>query len=301
MEKMLFIYNPHAGKGQVRGKLADILNAFTRAGLMVTAYPTQGRWDALRTARDYAADFDRVVVCGGDGTLHESINGLMALPAHARPILGYIPAGTTNDFARTLALPRSMVEAATLAATGRARPVDIGRLGDKYFAYVAAFGAFTDVSYNTPQTFKNMFGHVAYLMKGAAELTNLKSYRLRLGHDGGVLEGDYLYGMVSNTTSVGGILGLPAEEVSLNDGMVEVILIKMPTNVLEFQATIRGLARQEYTEENGIFGLHTSHISISCNEVVPFTLDGEFGGNYMFTDGGVVHTPIQIVSGKELT
>jgi len=297
MKRLLFIYNPHAGKGRVRGKLADILDAFTREGYLVTVHPTQGPGDAVETAA-LAAGYDRLAVCGGDGTLHEVITGLLKLPKGARPPLGYIPAGTTNDFARNLALPRGMVNMAALAAAGEPRPVDIGRLGEQYFVYVAAFGAFTDVSYNTPQQYKNVLGHLAYVLKGVSELANLKGYHLRVVHDAGTLEGDFLYGMLSNTVSVGGLIGLPADEVALDDGLLEAVLVRMPRSVQELNAAVRALARQEYSEDSGVIGLHSARYAISCGEAVPFTLDGEYGGDHREILVETVDTPITIVYGK---
>ena len=298
MEKLLFIYNPHAGRGQVRGKLGGILNAFTKAGCLVTVYPTQGPGDASRAARELAPQFDRVACSGGDGTLHEVVAGLMELPEGSRPPVGYLPAGTTNDYARNLNLPKRMEEMAALAASGEPRSVDIGRLGESWFIYVAAFGLFTDVAYNTPQQFKNAFGHLAYVLKGVSELKNLKGYPLRVEHDGGVLEGDYLFGMVSNTISVGGILGLPAEEVVLDDGLLEAVLVEMPRTMMELNNAIFALARHEYSEGSGVIGLHSRHFHISCAELVPFTLDGEFGGEHQEADIDAVHVPMKIVYGE---
>lgn len=299
MKKLLFIYNPHAGRGQARGKLAGILNSFARSDCLTTVYPTQGPGDAAWAARELAAGFDRVACCGGDGTLHEVVDGLMSLPDEVRPPLGYIPTGTTNDYARNLSLPREMEDMAALAASGTPRPVDVGRLEGEHFIYVAAFGAFTSVAYDTPQQFKNMFGHLAYVLKGVAEVANLKSYHLRLEHDGGVLEGDYLFGMVSNTISVGGILGLPAEEVVLDDGLLEAVLVEMPRTMMELNNAIFALARHEYSEGNGVIGLHSRHFHISCAEPVPFTLDGEFGGEHQEADIDAVHVPMKIVYGEE--
>lgn len=298
MKTLLFIYNPRAGKGRVRGKLAGILNAFTQAGQLVTAYPTQGPGDAARVARELGPKFDRIACSGGDGTLHEVVEGLMALPGSARPPIGYLPAGTTNDYARNLNLPRNMEDMATLAARGEPRPVDIGRLGEKYFIYVAAFGLFTDVAYNTPQEFKNAFGHLAYVLKGASELGNLKGYCLRVEHDGGALEGEYLYGMVSNTVSVGGVLGLPSDEVVLDDGLLELILVEKPKTVAQLNTVMLALAKQEYSRDSGVVGLHSSRFRITCGEAVPFTLDGEFGGEHTDTEIVAVNTPIRIVYGK---
>lgn len=298
MEKLLFIYNPHAGRGQVRSKLAEILNAFTKAGRLVTVYPTQAPGDASRAARELAPQFDRLACCGGDGTLHEVVTGLMSLPESARPPIGYLPAGTTNDYARNLKLPRGMAEMAALAAVGEPKPVDIGRLGERYFIYVAAFGAFTDVAYNTPQQFKNTLGHLAYVLKGVSELTGLKGYPLRVEHDGGVLEGEYLYGMVSNTVSVGGIIGLPSDEVILDDGLLELVLVERPRSVPQLNAIIHALARQEYDAESGVVGLHASRLHITSAQPVPFTLDGEFGGEHTETEIAAVNTPIRIVYGN---
>ena len=169
--------------------------------------PTQGKADATYTAAWLGGEFDRLVCCGGDGTLHEVVTGLMEV-SH-RPELGYIPAGTTNDYSRNLKLPKGYEAMAAAAAEGVPRPVDIGRFNDRYFVYVAAFGAFTDVAYDTPQQVKNMFGHLAYVLEGISRLGNLKGYQARVEYDGGVLEEEFIFGMVSNTVSVGGMLGLP--------------------------------------------------------------------------------------------
>lgn len=299
MKKLLFIYNPHAGKGQVRNKAGDIINAFTRSGCLCTAYPTQAPGDAAKAAKELAPGYDRLAVCGGDGTLHEVISGLMELPESARPPIGYLPAGTTNDYARNLYLPRGFEDMAALAATGEPRAVDIGRLGSHYFIYVAAFGAFTDVAYNTPQQFKNALGHLAYVLKGATELASLKSYHLRLEYDAGAVEGDYLYGMVSNTVSVGGVLGLPKEEVALDDGLLEAVLIEKPKTMAQLNAMILALAKQEFSTENGVVGLHSSRFHVACQESVPLTLDGEYGGSYQAGEILAVPGPVRLVFGPE--
>jgi len=297
MQKLLFIYNPHAGTGRVKGKLSDILDAFAKAGWLITVRPTQGPGDATAAART-APEYDRVVCCGGDGTLHEVITGLLSLPRASRPPLGYIPAGTTNDFARNLDLPKTMEKMAAVAAAGFPRPVDIGRLGDQYFVYVAAFGAFTSVAYDTPQEIKNIFGHLAYVLRGVSELANLKSYHLKVEHDAGCLEGDFLYGMISNTISVGGVIGLPADEVALNDGILEAVLVKMPENIAQFQAAIHALATQSYTEDSGVVGLHSSRFRLTVTEPMPITLDGEYGGEHTEAEIVAVNAPVQIIYGK---
>ena len=174
MKKLLFIYNVHAGKGLLKSRLAAVLDCFVRAGWDVSVHPTQGAGDATAVAAERAGAFDRIVCSGGDGTLHEVVTGLMT--QETRPAVGYIPAGTTNDFAKNLSLPRGMEAMARAAAAGCPRPVDIGRFNDRFFIYVAAFGAFTDVAYNTPQPFKNLFGHLAYVLEGATRLSSIQAY-----------------------------------------------------------------------------------------------------------------------------
>lgn len=221
MKKLLFLYNTHAGKGLLKSRLAAVQDALAAAGWDVTIHPTQGAGDATAVAAARAGEFDRIVCSGGDGTLHEVVAGLMGL--ENRPEVGYIPAGTTNDFAKNLSLPRGMEAMARVAAAGVPRPVDIGSFNDRYFIYVAAFGAFTDVAYSTPQPVKNIFGHLAYVLEGATRLGSIQAYPLTVEHDGGVEEGGFCYGMVSNTVSVGGFKGMPAEPVRLDDGLFEVV------------------------------------------------------------------------------
>lgn len=277
MKKLLFIYNPQAGKGQVRPQLAAILDAFSKAGYLTSAWPTQGPGDATRVAAAIGRRYDRVVCCGGDGTLNEVVTSLMGL--EAPPLVGYIPAGTTNDFSRNLDLPKGMDKAAEAAVAGVARPCDIGVFNDRFFVYVAAFGAFTDVSYDTPQPFKNTFGHLAYLLEGATKLGSLlKGYHLTIEHDGGAVEGDFIYGMVSNTISVGGFQLFPPERVALDDGLFEVVLVRLPRNPAEFQSALRSLTRQNTVESDMIVALHTSRLRVVTQEELTWTLDGEYGG-----------------------
>lgn len=277
MKRMLFLYNPTAGKGRARDHLATVVEAFTRSGWLVTAYPTQHKGDAAALAAELGdGQFERVVCCGGDGTLHEVVEGLMAV--EDRPVVGYIPAGSTNDFAQNLSLPRSYEKMALTAAAGVPKPCDVGRFNERCFIYVAAFGAFTDVAYDTPQEFKNMFGHLAYLLEGLARLPNLKTYALTVEHDGGVVEDEFLFGMVSNTISVGGFKGMAGSGVELDDGKFEVVLIKRPSTPGDLQSILRAFLQQTPDEQGRLVGLRTSRLTITCGEELPWTLDGEFGG-----------------------
>lgn len=278
MNTLLFIYNPTAGKGQVSEGLSQILDVFTKAGWLVTAYPTQDKGDATRAARELGPRFDRVVCAGGDGTLSETVTGLMALDPP--PLLGYIPFGSTNDCATTLDLPKVPVQAAAIAAgLGVPRPSDIGKLNGKPFVYVAAFGAFTKVAYDTPQDLKNTFGHLAYIMEGIASLPTITPYHLKVEYDGHVLEDDFYFGMVSNAFSIGGIRLPKSEHVVLDDGLFEVDLIKKPVSIADVANGFQTLLDQGPMSAGARVHFQASHLIFSCDKPIPWTIDGEYGGN----------------------
>ena len=219
MKRMLWILNPHAGRGAMSGKIIGCVTAFQQAGYDVTIYITQGAQDATRVARERAGEFDRIVCAGGDGTLNEVITGLMQ--AETRPVLGYVPAGTTNDFAFSLGISKVPAEAAVIAAGDTLQALDIGRFNDRYFNYIAAFGAFTEVSYETPQQTKNIFGRAAYIIEGIKALTNIKTYHIRVNSAETQMEDDFIYGMVTNTVSVGGFKTIRPDGVALDDGLYD--------------------------------------------------------------------------------
>lgn len=296
MKKLLFIYNIHAGKGLLKSKLAAVLDAFVKAGWDVTVRPTQEAEDATAVTIGRAGEFDRIVCSGGDGTLHEVVSGLMTL--EARPEIGYIPAGTTNDFAKNLSLPRGMEAAARAAAAGCPRPVDIGRFNERFFIYVAAFGAFTDVAYNTPQQFKSLFGHLAYVLEGATRLGSLQAYPLTVEHDGAVEEGEFCYGMVSNTISVGGFKGVSAEPVELDDGMFEVLLVRLPQTPAQLQILLKSLLQAVPDETGLITSFRASHLRVTCPDELPWTLDGEFGGAPSVAEIDNCTRAVTIIHGK---
>ncbi|HJA63509.1 MAG TPA: diacylglycerol kinase family lipid kinase [Candidatus Intestinimonas stercoravium] len=297
MKRLLFIYNPQAGKGTVKAHLSNIVDTFTKAGYLVTIWPTQGKEDATHVAAQQGWWYDRVVCCGGDGTLSETVSGLLALDTP--PVLGYIPAGTTNDFSKNLGLPRGVEKAAVTAVEGEARPCDMGRFNGRYFVYVAAFGIFTDVSYGTPQQFKNAFGHLAYVLEGATKLGDLgRAYHLQVEHDEGSLEGDFIYGMVTNTLSVGGFKVFPPKQVSLDDGLFEVVLVRQPRNVADLQDALFSLVRQDANSSRLVEAFHTRKLKVTAAEPLPWTLDGEFGGDPETAVIENLHDAITLVWGK---
>lgn len=285
MKRLLFIYNSNAGRQKVRTMLPDILVTFAREGWLTTVIPTQARGDATHAASALAASFDRVVCCGGDGTLNETVNGLTRVPEHLRPVLGYIPTGTTNDFSRNLSLPRGTEKLAQTACGDVVRPVDLGQAGEQWFTYVAAFGLFTDVSYTTPQNAKNLLGHTAYVMEAASRLTNVQSCHVKVESGDRVLEDSFIYGMVSNTVSVGGLLNLPQSLVKLDDGMFEVLLVRTPKNALDYQAVLHTMVSQGISPEGGkedalVVSFQAGEVTFTCDHHLPWTLDGEFGGEH---------------------
>ncbi len=296
MKKLLFLFNPTSGTGAVKGHLPGILDAFTKEGWLTTAYPTQCRGDATRVAAELGGQFERVVCCGGDGTLNETIAGLLKL--ENPPVLGYIPAGSTNDFSRNLGLPKVLEEAAHVAVTGPVRRSDVGQFNERTFIYVAAFGAFTDVSYETPQEFKNMFGHLAYLMEGVSRLGSIKSYPVTLTHDGGTVEGDFFYGMISNTISVGGFKNPLATDVSLDDGLFEVLLIRRPKSLAELQSFVTTLQQKAPVDGGAILSFSTRSLQVTCPEPLPWTLDGEYGGSPLTVDISNRYQALDLVWGK---
>lgn len=283
MKRLLLIYNSNAGRQRVKTMLPGILDAFADESWVTTVVPTRSRGDAAHAATALGASYDRVVCCGGDGTLNETVNGLMGIPAHLRPVLGYIPAGTTNDFSRNLSLPRGPERLAQTACGGVVRTVDLGRAEERWFTYVAAFGLFTDVSYTTPQNAKNLLGHTAYVIEAASRLASVQSCHVKAEGGGHVLEDDFIYGMVGNTVSVGGLLNLPKTLVKLDDGLFEIVLVRTPKNPLEYQTVIHTLMSQKIQQgdENAlVVGFQAEQITFTSAIPMPWTLDGEFGGEH---------------------
>ena len=215
-KKLLFIFNSHSGKGKIRNNLVEIIDIFVKAGYETTVYTTQSQGDAVNKACEEAGNYDRIVCSGGDGTLDEVVTGVMKSDFEV-PV-GYIPAGSTNDFGNSLGIDKDMIHAADIAANGYKFPCDIGKFNEDYFVYVAAFGIFTEVSYATDQGLKNMLGHTAYILEGAKQLWDIPSYRMQVEYDGNVLYDEFIYGMITNSMSVGGFKGIIPGNISLNDG-----------------------------------------------------------------------------------
>ena len=276
-KKLLFVFNPKSGKGLIKNYLVDIVDTMVKADYEVTVYTTQAQGDAIQKVEKEAAKYDLVVCSGGDGTLDEVVTGMNRSEAE-RPI-GYIPAGSTNDFANSLGIPKDMVKAAYTAVHGKEFPCDVGYFNGDTFVYVAAFGLFTEVSYQTPQHWKNILGHAAYILEGAKRLHDIPSYIMKVEHDGEVFTDKFIFGMVTNSISVGGFRGMTGEDVKLDDGVFEVTLIKSPQTPLELNEILASLTKL-IDDTDLIYSFKTSELRITTEEKVAWTLDGEFGGEH---------------------
>lgn len=275
--KLLFVYNPKAGKAQLRNYLADIIDIFVKAGYEVTVYPTQAAGDAVEIVKNKKKSYSLVVCSGGDGTLDEAVTGMMQ--SDKQIPIGYIPAGSTNDFANSLGIPKNMKEAAEIAVYGRNFPCDIGSFNRDFFVYIAAFGLFTDVSYETKQETKNVLGHMAYILEGVKRLSSIKSYPMKVSYNGETIEGDFIFGMVTNSISVGGFKRITGKYVSLDDGTFEVTLIRMPRNPIELNQIMVSLLNRDIDTES-MYCFNASEIKFESETETAWTLDGEYGGSH---------------------
>lgn len=294
MRKIYFIYNPHSGKEQIGSKLNEIIRTLAEKDNELTVVPTIGYLDAMERITNLSDGYDLVVCSGGDGTLDEVVTGMMKRPKERRVPIGYIPAGTTNDFARSLEIPRNMPEAARNAMLGKTFACDIGSFNEDSFVYIASFGIFTEVSYSTKQEVKNVLGHMAYILEGMKSLYNIKSYKMRVSSDEMEFEGDFLFGMITNSKSVAGFKGLVKGDVQFDDGVYEVTFIKRPKNPLEIQEILGALLLEEINS-NYMYSFRTKKLIIESEGMVPWTLDGEFGGEHNHVVIENNHKAVEIV------
>ena len=275
--KMLFIYNPKAGKAQIRYKLADILDVFAEAEYELTVVPTRKRDDARAAVAARSEDYELVACSGGDGTLDEVVTGMMQ--SGFRTPIGYIPAGSTNDFGGSLALPKNMVRAARTIMEGKNFPCDVGSFNNDTFVYIAAFGLFTDVSYETAQDVKNVLGHMAYLLEGMKRLPTIHSFPMKVTYGEEVIEEDFIFGMVTNSVSVGGFKNITGKNVKLDDGVFEVTLIKRPRNPIELNNIMLSLVNRDI-DTDAMYCFRTDKVVLESENPVAWTLDGENGGSH---------------------
>ncbi len=273
-EKLLLIVNPCSGRAKMHTELLKVIEILSAAKFSVTVYPTKYKGDATEYIASLSnGDFETIVVCGGDGTLNEVITGLMNNNLEIK--LGYIPSGTLNEWSSGLKISRNIEKAAADIIDGKETKLDIGKFQNKYFSYTASFGAFTSASYSAPQDIKNVLGQAAYFFEGVKSLGNIKPFHLKFTHENGVVEGDFLFGAISNSLSVGGIVKYNENTVELNDGEFEVLLIRKPDNILKLQPLIDGILKGDFNRE-GMNFFRTKNLTIETDEDVSWTLDGEY-------------------------
>ena len=290
----MLVINPNAGKGGYKNNLAEALKTLDNGGYRTTLYFTSGPGEATELVRHFANKYDALACMGGDGTLSEVVSGMVKLSSP--PPLGYFPMGTTNDVARTLNLPvNDALSAAMRMLNGKPHDFDVGLFGDdKYFAYIAAFGAFTDIPYVTPQDQKKWLGHLAYVLQGAQQLNKIEPIHAVIEHDNGVIEADFLYGSMSNSTSVAGIMKLPEQLVCLGDGMSELVLVKNPAKIAALPQMLESVISQRFDNEN-ILVLHTTKAKFSFDAPVSWTRDGEDGGRLTHIELSNIPRAVQLI------
>lgn len=276
-KKLLFIYNPNAGRGKIRARLSRILEVFSKTDYELIVYPTKQRLDAREKVIEYVnkGECNAVICSGGDGTLNEVVGGIME--CNVTVPVGYIPSGTTNDFGYSLRIPKDMIKAAEIMAKGTTMLCDVGRINDNYFTYTAAFGLFADVSYDTPQNFKNVLGRMAYILSGVTRLHGIKSLHLKVEHDNHIEEDDFIVGMIANSNSVAGFRGITGKKVLLNDGLFELIMIRRPHNLLEISNIINDLLKNDLSGKY-FYYRRISEVKVYSDIDMPWSLDGEYGG-----------------------
>ena len=297
-KKLYFVYNPVAGKGKVRAALPGILYVFGKAGFDVTCHPTFGAGEAEELAKEYDCErYKCLVVAGGDGTLDEVVRGLMRSHEGVLPTVGYIPVGTANDFAASHGIPKNPIEAAKIIVSGKTDTFDLGMIEDFCFSYIAAFGNFIHLSYDTPQKLKNALGHTAYLLKGLPEFLTfykMKPYHLKVTAPGGIFyEGDYAAGMIANAKSIAGFTGALSRGVDLQDGLFEVTLIKAPKTVGDVAYMINRLLVGNLN--NRFFDYFVaSEVTIDSDSPMEYSIDGEFGGRLSHVDSSILQRKMRL-------
>lgn len=281
MKTALFIYNPNSGQKTINDQLSWIIDYLSEKEYLTSVYATQAPRDASKIISKYGENFEEIIVAGGDGTLDEAIAAVSK--AKIDPLISYIPTGSTNDFSKSLKIPTDIEKAVKLASRGSQKRIDIGQIDDKYFVYVAAFGSISDVSFNTDQDAKNIFGRSAYIIEGlkqALPLTNMTSYKMDVLVDDENISGDFIHFMVTNSVSVGGFEGITGDNVSLSDGIFELTMVRRPQSLADVNKIVSGLTNRE--ENDMLIFRQGSHFEVKTDQKVSWSLDGEYGGTSTF-------------------
>lgn len=277
MKKLLLIVNTRSGKASIGKYLADMIDYYNSEQYEVVTYIPQYRGHAKEIASQKGGEFDNIICCGGDGTFNEVVSGIMMLDK--KPVVGYVPCGSTNDFANTAGIPIDIEEAFKTALTGNKTVIDIGKINERIFTYICAFGIFTNVSYETPQNMKNMLGHLAYVLEGMKQIANIPSYKIRVEYDNGVIDDKFVLGFVANSKKVGGFKIFGDDDIDLDDGLFEVILVKSINNINDVRDFIACFLAAKF-DRDLFYVFKTSNIRFISDEDVSWTVDGEYCGSF---------------------
>ncbi len=297
MKKLLLLANFYSGKGIVKLNIADIIDYYNSKGFEVTVYSSQYSGHIKDIVEKTGSAYDNIVCCGGDGTLNETINGIMTLDK--RPLLGYIPCGSTNDFANSIGIPSVVEESYKTAIDGQCFTIDVGKINDRFFSYVAGFGLFTNISYETPQTIKNILGYQAYILTGLKEITNIRTYPIKVTYDKGVVEDDVMLALVSNSNSIAGMKRLFENYANLNDGLFEVLLVKKPKNTSLLKNIVSCLVEKNFDDNDMFYSFKTNKLVITSQNYIKWTVDGEYSGDYNKAVIEVVPSAVDILINSE--
>ena len=293
MKRLLYIYNPMSGQKTIGNHLSEIVEYFSKKSYFPTVYATQNANDAREKVKEFSKEYEEILVSGGDGTLDEVVSGL--LKSEEKSIIGYIPTGSTNDFSRSLKIPTDINKATKLAINGETMDIDVGKFNSKFFTYVAAFGSIAQVSYETDQSMKNIFGRFAYILEGVKTVSNLKAYKAKITIDDEVFEGEFIHFMATNSVSVGGFNNFYKKNIGLDDGIFEAVLIKKPNGLIELNQIIDGL-RSKKENDNVIFR-SGSVFKVESDEKISWTLDGDYGGSYKKSEIKVLNRAVKMRCG----
>jgi len=296
LKKTLLIFNPYSGKGEFKRSLYEVIDVFTRAGHAVTVYPTAASGNASAYIQAHGKSYELIVCSGGDGMINEAVNALMRVKNPPR--FAYIPSGTINDFAATLGMPRDAVRAASAIIGGAHRKIDAGAFGDKYFAYVAAFGWFTNIPYSTDQGAKNILGRAAYILEGIMQLANIPTIECAIDIGGETFEGKFALGIIANGTSIAGFKSVTEKGAAIDDGLFEVVLVRSPENLSEHQEIVGALLDQGASTPL-VIQRTAKTVAFKSVQSCEWTLDGEFGGEHKDVVIANMHKALSIVAPAE--
>lgn len=296
MKKLLLLANFYSGKGIIKSNIADMIDYYNSKDFEVTVYTSQYHGQITDIVKNSGEKYDNIICCGGDGTLNETVNGIMCLDR--KPVLGYVPCGSTNDFANSIGIPTIVEDSYKTAVEGDIFNIDVGVINNKYFSYVAGFGLFTSVSYETPQNIKNILGYQAYILTGLKEMTNIKTHHIKLTYSEGVIEDDVMIGLVSNSNSIAGLKMLFENYADLNDGLFEVLLVKKPQNISLLKNVVNCLVEKKF-DNDMFYSFKTDKLVIESNEDIKWTVDGEYSGDYNRAEISVIPGALNILVNKD--